>query len=280
MQRTHQILEDLRAHDSGTALWWLGNAGWAIKSDRITLLTDPVIMPHAPDETECSEIGLPLVHELPLQADMLGPADVDLCLVTHAHGDHLAPRTIPVLHECTTCRFVVPLSCMARMRELGVAEERMIPALHGQPIVHGHVTIEPVKALHGHEHGSVYREANFQDCGYLIRDGRWTIFHPGDSVLLHEHLEMAPPDVFLVSITEHNLWVRNAALLANLWRPPYTVPMHYDTYARNIFWTIGDPQALLPHLAPEARAGYTILPQGVKLALAEGGDVSYNAPSS
>ena len=267
---THPILDDLRAHASGTALWWLGNAGWACKSDGVTLLIDPVIMPHASGDATRSEIDLPLVHELPLRADQLGPGDVDLCLVTHAHGDHLAPLTIPILAERTDCLFIVPLSCSKRMAALGVPPERTTPALHGQPIIHKHLRVEPVKALHGHEQGSVYREANFQDCGYLIRDGRWTIFHPGDSVLLHEHLEMAPPDVFLVSITEHNMWVRNAALLANLWTPRYTVPMHYDTYDRKIFWTVGDPQALLPHLEPEAKAGFTILPQGRKLMLDSG----------
>jgi len=267
MQRIRPVYHQIVAHAAGTALWWLGNAGWAIKSGGVLLLIDAVIENDAQGDVTMSEIGLPLVHELPLRAGELGPQDLDLCLVTHAHGDHLAPRTIPVLHERTHCRFVVPRSCRERMLNLGVKPDRIIDAVHGRKIVHRHVTIEPVKARHGHEHGSVYKEANFQDCGYVIDDGRWRIFHPGDSVLLHEHLEMAPPDVLLVSITEHNTWVHNSALLANLYQPRYIVPMHYDTYARRIFWTVGDPQTVILHLDPALRDHFVILPQGEKITL-------------
>ncbi|MFH1084307.1 MAG: MBL fold metallo-hydrolase [Chloroflexota bacterium] len=269
MLPTRPILQDLRGHTTGTALWWLGNAGWAIKSDDVLLLVDPVIARHPSGDSSLAEIGLPLVHALPLRADELGPDDPDLVLVTHAHGDHLAPRTIPILSERTRCRFVVPTSCAARMRDLGIPDERTIPARHGQPISHKRLTITPMKALHGHTHGAVYAGANFGDCGYLIHDGRWTILHPGDSVLLQEHLDMAPPDVFLASITEHNLWQRNTALLANLWSPRYIVPMHYDTYAKEIFWTVGDPSAVRALLDESVRPHYVVLPQGRGLRLGE-----------
>ncbi len=263
---TRPILDDLRAHSRGTALWWLGNAGWAIKIDDVTLLVDPVIETQ-PDDPTISEIRLALVHELPLRASELGDGDVDMVLVTHGHGDHLAPRTIPTLAERTRCLFVTPLSCTARMRELGVPRERIVDARHGEMITHRGVSIEPMKALHGHELGSVYRRANFQDCGYLIRGGGRTIYHPGDTVLLHEHLEMAPPDVFLCSISEHNLWVRNSALLAERWRPEIIAPMHYDTYEKEIYWTVGDPEAVRRALPAELRERLVVVRQGEKLAL-------------
>ncbi len=266
MRETQQIIGDIRAHTQGTALWWLGNAGWAIVSDGVTVLIDPVIEPD-PDDPSRSEIGLPLVHQLPLRAGELRDGDVDLCLVTHEHGDHLAPRTMPVLVQRTRCRFVTPLSCMQEMERLGVPKARIIEARHGLPIRCKHLTIEPVKALHGHISGSVYAGANFQDCGYLIGDGRRTIFHPGDSVLLQEHLEMHPPDVFLVSISEHNMGVRNSALLGNLWKPQYIVPMHYDTYAEALFWTKGDPEAVRAELDEGVREHFVVLKQGQKLPL-------------
>lgn len=266
MQRTHQIISDIRAHQSGTALWWLGNAGWALKSGRVLMLIDPVIEPSAEDQS-ISEIGLPLVRELPLQASALTEDDVAICMVTHDHGDHLARKTVSVLSERTECEFVVPVSCTATMRGLGVPDERIIEADHGQPIQCEHLTIEPGKALHGHIHGSVYAGANFQDCSYLVHDGSRTIFHPGDSVLLHEHLEMSAPDVFLASISEHNMWVRNTALLANLWKPRYVLPMHYGTYSKEIYWTVGNPESVIPHLDDEVRPHYHILEQGDTLLL-------------
>ena len=267
VRQTQQIIGDIRAHTQGTALWWLGNAGWAIKSEEVTLLIDPVIELEDPDDPTRSEIGLPLVHQLPLRAGEFRDGEVDLCLVTHEHGDHLAPRTIPTLAAYTHCRFITPLSCIRQMQRLGVPGDRIIEAHHGRPISYQHLTIEPLKALHGHEHGAVYAGANFEDCGYLVHGGRWTIFHPGDSVLLQEHLEMCSPDVFLVSISEHNLWVRNSALLANLWKPRYVVPMHYDTYAEQLFWTKGDPEAVRAELGEDVRDHFVVLEQGKKLFL-------------
>ena len=262
-------IDEIRAHASGTALWWLGNAGWAIKSDDVLLLIDPVIELAPGDDPLRSEIGLPLRHPLPLRAGDLGSADVALCAVTHAHGDHLARRTIATLCAQTRCRFVTPKSCLRTMRELRVPEERIIIAEHGRAITHQQVTLEPVKALHGHIAGSVYAGANFGDCGYLVSDGRWRIFHPGDTVLLQEHLEMKAPDVFLVSITEHNTWVHNSALLANLWRPRYVVPMHHGTYARDIFWTVGDPEAVRVQLDDAVRPAFRVVEQGQRLGLGE-----------
>jgi len=227
----------------------------------------PSIELDADDNPTISEINLPLVRQLPLRASELLGDELALCLVTHAHGDHLARRTVSTLNEQTTCRFVVPRSCAGTMSQLGVASARIIDANHGKPIQYKHLTISPMKALHGHLYGSVYEGASFQDCGYLINDGRWTIFHPGDTVLLHEHLEMATPDVFLVSITEHNMWTRNSALLSNLWRPEYVVPMHYGTYDQEIFWTVGDPQQVLLHLEKSIQDRFVVLDQGYKLSL-------------
>jgi L-ascorbate 6-phosphate lactonase len=267
MQETPSIVSEIRAHHQGTALWWLGNAGWAIKSDDALLIIDPVIELANPADPWRSEIGLGLLHPLPLQAQELSGADLQLCLVTHAHGDHLAPCTIRALAERTGCGFVTPLSCRAEMAHLQVPAERIIEARHGQPIHFAHLSIVPLKANHGHEHGSVYSGANMQDCGYLISDGRWTILHPGDSLLLQEHLEMASPDVFLASISEHNLGVHHSALLANLWQPAYVLPMHYGTYAEPLFWTRGDPLALRAALDEGVRAHLVVLSQGQKLAL-------------
>ena len=269
MKKTCQIVDEIREHSSGTALWWLGNAGWAIKSEGVLLLVDPVIEVGGDGDPAMSEIGLPLLHQLPLLASELGERDVDLCLVTHGHGDHLAPKTISTLHERTRCRFVMPLSCTERARQLGLSRDRIIDARHGQAVSFEHLTIEPVKALHGHLQGSVYSGASFQDCGYVIRDDRWTIFHPGDSVLLQEHLEMAAPHVFLVSITEHNMWVRNSVFLANQWKPQYILPMHYDTYDKDLFWTIADPAAVAAQLDDDVRQNYVIVAQGERLLLGD-----------
>ena len=34
------VLEEIRAHHKGIALWWMGNSGWLIKSDDLLIGTD------------------------------------------------------------------------------------------------------------------------------------------------------------------------------------------------------------------------------------------------
>jgi hypothetical protein len=36
--------------------------------------------------------------------------------------------------------------------------------------------IEPIRAIHGDRMGAVYKDANLDDCGYLIHIGGKTIF--------------------------------------------------------------------------------------------------------
>jgi hypothetical protein len=106
--------------------------------------------------------------------------------------------------------------------------------------------------LHGHWHGSVYRGANLSDCGYLIAVGGVRLFQPGDSVLLHDHLELAGVDVLFVSPTDHNMGVGRAAILINALEPAYVFPQHFGTYVvteANRYWTVGYPdelRAILP----------------------------------
>jgi hypothetical protein len=59
--------------------------------------------------------------------------------------------------------------------------------------VHG-LHVEPQRAFHGHWHGSVYRGANLEDCGYLLNLAGERILQPGDTVLLHDHLAVCRRD--------------------------------------------------------------------------------------
>jgi hypothetical protein len=43
--------------------------------------------------------------------------------------------------------------------------------------------------------------------------------------------------------------------------------MHYDTYAREIFWTVGDPAAVLAELDEAVRPAFRVLRQGGRLVL-------------
>ena len=114
------------------------------------------------------------------------------------------------------------------------------------------VNVEPQRALHGHLFSCVYRHANLDDCGYVFTMGGKRFLQPGDTVLLHDHLELVDIDVLFVSPTIHNMVVDRAAVLINALEPEHIFAQHFGTYVQtedNMFWTKGYPDEL-KHVLP------------------------------
>lgn len=189
------ILQEIRSHDDGVAVWWTGHNGWLIKADGILIGTDLVL--EAADRMQQS----------PLTARELA-GELNISFVTHAHGDHFNNEVSRVLVERSDCLFVIPRSCLEKAREIGIPENRIQVAVPGKPFEIQGVNVLPMRAIHGHRQFSIYREANLEDCGYLITIGGKTFLQPGDSVLLQDHLELQHVDVLFFSPTEHNMHIQ------------------------------------------------------------------------
>jgi L-ascorbate metabolism protein UlaG (beta-lactamase superfamily) len=148
---------------------------------------------------------------------------------------------------------------------LGIPESRLCVAHPGAPFEVRGLRVEPQRALHGHWHGSVYRGANLEDCGYLFTLGGKRILQPGDTVLLHDHLELENVDVLFVSPTDHNMHVQRSAILINALEPAHVFPQHFGTYVEtdaNRYWTKGYPDELGAILPKQTRERFRKLAQG------------------
>ncbi|MFC1544621.1 MBL fold metallo-hydrolase [Gemmatimonadota bacterium] len=247
-----QILAEIRAHDDGVAVWWTGHNGWLIKSGGILIGTDLVL--DAADR---------LQHSPVTANDLAG--ELDISFVTHEHGDHFNNKVSRVLAKSSDCLFVVPANCLEKARELGIPEKRIRVAVPGEPFDILGVHVLPIRALHGHSQFSVYRNANLQDCGYLITIGGKIFLQPGDSVLLQDHLELQNVDVLFFSPTEHNMHIQQSVMLINELEPDFILPQHRDTYRQtpqNRYWTNGYPYEVRTHLSRSLRERYHILEQG------------------
>src|SRR3954452_23416146 len=86
------VLDQIRSHHKGIAIWWTGNAGWLIKSDDVLIGTDLTL-----DNEE-------KVQPPPVTASEIA-ADLDVLFVTHHHGDHCNSETIRNLLEHGKCIF-------------------------------------------------------------------------------------------------------------------------------------------------------------------------------
>jgi L-ascorbate metabolism protein UlaG (beta-lactamase superfamily) len=249
---TNPILEQIRSTETGIAVCWLGNLSWLLYAEGRLIAFD-------------LDLHLDLrIQRAPISAEDLAPF-LTAHFITHEHGDHFNAATSEVLVRDSDCHFIVPANCVDKARRLGLPDSRMLIARPGQPFDMPGMHVEPQRALHGHEDFSVYRHANLDDCGYLFTFGDKTFLQPGDTVLLHDHLELTGVDVLFVSPTVHNMYIDRSAILINTLEPAYIFPQHFDTYTQtdgNRFWTKGYPDELKVALPKSMRDRFHKLAQG------------------
>jgi L-ascorbate metabolism protein UlaG (beta-lactamase superfamily) len=236
----------------------MGNAGWLIQSDGLLIGIDL--------DLEADE----KVEAPPITAAGLAPL-IDVVFATHHHGDHCNVATIRTLARAGGARFVLPRPCRKRVAELGIAEDRIVVPAPGQPFDVEGVRVEPTHAIHGNQDFTVLtREPDFvesiaHNCGYVLHLGGRRLFHPGDSVLTEEHLELKDIDVLFVSPTVHNMYVDRSMILINRLQPAYVFPQHFGTYRQteeNAFWTRGYPDELHQRLSRDLQKRYHKLRPG------------------
>jgi L-ascorbate 6-phosphate lactonase len=252
------VLEQIRAHHHGIAIWWAGNDGWLIKSDDLLFATDLDL------ETEEK------VYPPPISADQLA-SEIDVVFVTHHHGDHFNGPTLKALARKPRCTFVLPRTCLAEASVMGIPSARIIVPSPGQPFDIKGIHVEPLHAIHGNQDFTVLtREKDFVDsiannCGYVFTVQGKRLFQPGDSVLTEEHLSLKDIDVLFVSPTVHNMYIDRSMILINRLEPSYIFPQHFQTYREdpeNQFWTKGYPDELYLRLSKTLQQRYHKLKQG------------------
>jgi len=257
------LVEEIRSHRDGIAVWWVGNAGWLIKSDGVLIGTDL-------DLEKEEKIQPPPVTARELAAEL------DVIFVTHHHGDHCNEPTLRELAQGARTTFVLPRPCLKEAGDLGIPKERLIVPAPGRAFEIKKIRVEPVHAIHGNQEFTVLtREPDFaekiaQNCGYVLTIGGKRFFQPGDSVLTEEHLGLKSIDVLFVSPTVHNMYIDRSMILVNRLEPAYIFPQHFSTYREaedNLFWTRGYPDELKLRLSATLQRRYHKLKQGEKFVV-------------
>jgi L-ascorbate metabolism protein UlaG (beta-lactamase superfamily) len=256
------MIEGLRAHREGIAVWWVGNAGWLIKSGDLLIGLD-------------LDLSLPQKVQPPSVAAEALASELDVAFVSHHHGDHCNNATLRALARGSRTTFVLPPRCLKAVN-LDVAPERIIVPEPLRPFDIKGFRVEPIHAIHGNQEFTVLtREADFVEsvrtsCGYVLTLGGKRFLHPGDSVLTEEHLALKAVDVLFVSPTVHNMYVDRSMILINRLQPAYIFPQHFGTFREtdeNRFWTKGYPDELKLRLSGDLQRRYHQLVQGEKFVI-------------
>jgi L-ascorbate 6-phosphate lactonase len=259
----HAVLDEIRAHHSAIAIWWVGNAGWLIKSGDLLIGTD---LDLSMDEK---------IQPPPITARELA-GELDVVFVSHHHGDHCNVPTLKELARANRATFVLPRPCLKEVGEIGIARERVIIPEPLAPFDVKGIHVEPVHAIHGNQEFTVLtREPDFvekiaHNCGYVLNIGGKRFFHPGDSVLTEEHLALKNIDVLFVSPTVHNMYMDRSMILINHLQPAYIFPQHFGTYRETeeeAFWMHGYPDELKLRLSQELQKRYHKLGLGEKFEI-------------
>jgi L-ascorbate metabolism protein UlaG (beta-lactamase superfamily) len=206
-------------------LWWLGHAGFVMRFATITFYIDPCLSTPA---------GRERLVAAPMEASHVSHAD--LILATHGHAGHMDAATLgPMLGASRRAKVVMPKSATDPAHQAGIAYDRMTTT-------DSDLRIEYFKdSLYGRvysipsAHPKLDRTAAgaYPYLGYLIRFGRWTVYHAGDCAVydgLADRLRPFNVSVAILPIGGRNFTVSQAADLALTIGASWLVPMHYGTF--------------------------------------------------
>lgn len=212
-----------------TEILWYGHSGFNIKTPSgKVLLIDPWITNPANRE------GKKQLEEL---------KNVDLILLTHAHGDHIG-NTVEIAKK-TNAKLVATFDLgKAMVNYAGFPEKQFGYETTGNfggeiSLLNGEVKVLFVPALHssalettGSPRGLIY---GGNPGGFLItiKNGP-TIYHTGDTDLFEDMKimgELYKVDIMLVCIGDRfTMGPKRAALAVKYVKPKIVIPMHYGTF--------------------------------------------------
>ena len=203
-------------------MWWLGQAGFAFKTDRGKIV---YLDPYLSDAVE----RLHGFKRLSLPAIAAEDVRTDLVILTHEHTDHLDPDALPMIaRNNPQCRFAGPIGCAEGLTQAGIAPDRQIVLEPNRAHDLGEVVVHTAPADHGDYSPSAL--------ALVLEFGGIRVMLTGDSSLrpdLFRPLIDLKPDVVLPCINGvfGNMNHIDAAMLVKQAAPRYAIPCHYWTFA-------------------------------------------------
>lgn len=234
--KTHFFSKEAFQPRHDTELRWLGNSGLLINSRGYCVLVDPVL----------EGFDLPLLIDMPIKTEEV--PQLDALLITHSDNDHFSLDTITKLlkYEPTVHSPHYVAELMKKHFDITTKGHDINETFNDGPL-----TIKVTPADHLWQNASTKYKRIFKledSCGFWIETADGTIWIPGDSKLLPEHLTMPQPDCifFDFSDNEWHIELDNAIQLANTYPKADLLLSHWGTVdAPDMTVFNADPAALM-----------------------------------
>ena len=199
---------------------WVGHATVLVELAGLRLLTDPLLR---------GRLGH--LRRLAPAADRAATTQLDAVLISHAHHDHLDPRSLRRLGGRP--RLIAPRGTTAALPRHGFAAVDEVAA--GDTVALGAVTVRAVPARHDGRRWPFGRATDA--LGYVIEGGE-RVYFAGDTDVYDEMARLAPGlDVALLpiwgwgpSLGPGHMGPREAARALVLLKPRVAIPIHWGTF--------------------------------------------------
>ena len=247
-------------------LWWLGQSGYLLTYKGERILLDPYLSDSL--TTKYASTNKPHVR---MSERVIDPAllkNISVVCSSHNHTDHLDGETLtPIIKNNPGIKFIIPEANRSFVCERVKCDELFPVGLDdGISVTIGSFSFFGVPASHNEIEKDDQGRCRFM--GYVIRFGRWTIYHSGDTLLydgMERQLIPYKIDLALLPINGNdptrgvagNLNATEAVYLARETGTRMVIPCHYDMFTFNT----ADP-ASFALIAEKAGQPYTVLLPG------------------
>ena len=172
-------IKTLKVNTGELACWWLGQAGFILKSENTCCIIDPYLSDSLAVKYREAKFKHQRMTPIPVAPKELTGLDGILC--THHHSDHLDPGTLPALLEANpAARLIAPRASFDRLEAMGLGTALSDPVNPQMKLSVGNFTITVIPACH--ETMETDRAGNYRFVGYLLEAANIRIYHSGDCI--------------------------------------------------------------------------------------------------
>src|SRR4051812_23866007 len=162
-------------------LWWLGQSGYLLLWKRKRILIDPYLSDSLTKKYALTNKPHTRMSERVVDPQLLN--NILIVSSSHNHTDHLDGETlIPIIKNNPNVTFIIPEANRQFVCDrVQISNEFPVGLNDEESITIDEFTFHGVPAKHNEIERDEYDNCKFM--GYVIRFGKWSIYHSGDTLL-------------------------------------------------------------------------------------------------